>query len=98
MPELSERIGPDDSAQIARHPDFPNVFTRNRKLPLSALDRGVAVDVPPVPAGDAGAHAREHISGALLCLIASLQTSGTANRCAAPGARRAIAESSHSCR
>jgi hypothetical protein len=37
MPELSERIGPDDSAQIARHPDPPNVFTRNRKLPLSAL-------------------------------------------------------------
>ena len=37
MLELSERIASDDFAQIARHPDFPNAFTRNRKLPLPAL-------------------------------------------------------------
>lgn len=37
MPELSERIASDDFAQIARHPDHPTAFTRNRKLPLPAL-------------------------------------------------------------
>ncbi len=37
MLELSERIASDDFAQIARHPDFPNAFTRSRKLPLPAL-------------------------------------------------------------
>jgi hypothetical protein len=35
--ELSERIGSDDFAQIARHPDFPSAFTRSRKLSLPAL-------------------------------------------------------------
>ncbi|HUG24394.1 MAG TPA: transposase, partial [Albitalea sp.] len=35
--ELSERIASDDFAQIARHSDFPNSFTRSRKLPLPAL-------------------------------------------------------------
>lgn len=37
MVELAERISSDDFAQIARHPDFPNAFTRSRKLPLPAL-------------------------------------------------------------
>lgn len=37
MLELSDRIHSDEFAQIARHPDFPNAFTRNRKLPLPAL-------------------------------------------------------------
>jgi len=37
MLELSERIASDDFAQTARHPDFPNAFTRSRKLPLPAL-------------------------------------------------------------
>lgn len=37
MLELSGRIASDDFAQIARHPDFPNAFTRSRKLPLPAL-------------------------------------------------------------
>ena len=35
--ELSDRIASDDFAQIARHPDYPRAFTRNRKLPLPAL-------------------------------------------------------------
>lgn len=35
--ELSERIASDDFAQLARHPEFPNAFTRTRKLPLPAL-------------------------------------------------------------
>ena len=35
--ELSQRIASDDFAQIARHPDYPRAFTRNRKLPLPAL-------------------------------------------------------------
>ena len=35
--EFSERIASDEFAQIARHPDFPNAFRRNRKLPLPAL-------------------------------------------------------------
>jgi hypothetical protein len=34
MVELSERIASDDFAQVARHPDFPQAFTRSRKLPL----------------------------------------------------------------
>jgi hypothetical protein len=37
MQEFSERIASDDFAQLARHPDFPNAFTRSRKLPLPAL-------------------------------------------------------------
>jgi hypothetical protein len=37
MLELSDRIASDDFAQMARHPDFPEAFTRNRKLPLPAL-------------------------------------------------------------
>ena len=37
MLELSERIASDDFAQVARHPDFPQAFTRSRKLPLPAL-------------------------------------------------------------
>ena len=37
MLELSERISSEDFAQIARHPDHPNAFTRCRKLPLPAL-------------------------------------------------------------
>ena len=37
MLELSERIHSDEFAQIARHPDSPNAFTRCRKLPLPAL-------------------------------------------------------------
>jgi hypothetical protein len=37
MLELSERIASDEFAQIARHPDHPNAFTRCRKLPLPAL-------------------------------------------------------------
>ena len=35
--ELSERIASDEFAQSARHPDFPQAFTRSRKLPLPAL-------------------------------------------------------------
>jgi hypothetical protein len=35
--ELSERIASDDFAQLARHPEFPQAFTRKRKLPLPAL-------------------------------------------------------------
>ena len=34
---LSELIGSDEFAQRARHPNFPNAFTRCRKLPLPAL-------------------------------------------------------------
>jgi Transposase DDE domain len=34
---LSELIASDDFAQRARHPEFPNAFTRCRKLPLPAL-------------------------------------------------------------
>lgn len=34
---FSDRIASDDFAQSARHPDFPNAFTRCRKLPLPAL-------------------------------------------------------------
>jgi len=37
MLELSERVASDEFAQIARHPDHPEAFTRNRKLPLPAL-------------------------------------------------------------
>ena len=37
MLDLSDRIASNDFAQIARHPDFPNAFTRSRKLPLPAL-------------------------------------------------------------
>jgi hypothetical protein len=35
--KLSELIASDDFAHRARHPDFPNAFTRCRKLPLPAL-------------------------------------------------------------
>jgi hypothetical protein len=35
--ELAERIASDDFARIARHPEFPQAFTRKRKLPLPAL-------------------------------------------------------------
>jgi len=34
---LSELIASDEFAQRARHPDFPNAFTRCRRLPLPAL-------------------------------------------------------------
>jgi hypothetical protein len=37
MLELSELVASDEFAQRARHPDFPNAFTRRRKLPLPAL-------------------------------------------------------------
>lgn len=37
MLEFSERIASEDFAQMARHPDFSNAFTRKRKLPLPAL-------------------------------------------------------------
>ena len=37
MLEFSNRIGSDEFAQLARHPDSPNAFTRRRKLPLPAL-------------------------------------------------------------
>ena len=37
MLEFSERVASEEFAQIARHPDFPNAFTRSRKLPLPAL-------------------------------------------------------------
>ena len=37
MLEFSERIASEEFAQSARHPDFPNAFTRSRKLPLPAL-------------------------------------------------------------
>jgi hypothetical protein len=37
MLEFSGRIASDDFAQIARHPDFPQAFTRSRKLPLPTL-------------------------------------------------------------
>ena len=37
MLEFSERIASEEFAQAARHPDFPNAFTRSRKLPLPAL-------------------------------------------------------------
>ena len=37
MLEFSDRIASDDFAQLARHPDSPNAFTRCRKLPLPAL-------------------------------------------------------------
>ena len=37
MLEFSERIVSDEFAQTARHPDFPNAFTRSRKLPLPML-------------------------------------------------------------
>ena len=35
--EFSARIASAEFAQTARHPDFPNAFTRNSKLPLPAL-------------------------------------------------------------
>ena len=35
--EFSERIASAEFAQIARHPEFPNAFTRDSKLPLPAL-------------------------------------------------------------
>ena len=35
--EFSTRIASAEFAQIARHPDFPQAFTRNSKLPLPAL-------------------------------------------------------------
>lgn len=37
MVELSERMASDEFARMARHPDHPGAFTRNRKLPLPAL-------------------------------------------------------------
>jgi len=37
MLEFSDRITSDEFAQLARHPDSPNAFTRCRKLPLPAL-------------------------------------------------------------
>jgi Transposase DDE domain len=37
MLEFAERVASADFAQIARHPEFPQAFTRNRKLPLPAL-------------------------------------------------------------
>jgi len=37
MLEFSERIASAEFAKTARHPDFPNAFTRERKLPLPAL-------------------------------------------------------------
>ncbi len=37
MLEFSERIASDEFAQLARHPEFPNAFTRSRKLPLPTL-------------------------------------------------------------
>ena len=37
MLEFSERIASEEFAQAARHPDFPNAFTRSRKLPLPTL-------------------------------------------------------------
>ena len=37
MLEFSERIASEEFAQTARHPDFPNAYTRSRKLPLPAL-------------------------------------------------------------
>ena len=37
MFELSEVIQSHDFAQAARHPDFPQAFTRTRKLPLPGL-------------------------------------------------------------
>jgi len=37
MLEFSDRIAGDEFAQLARHPDSPNAFTRCRKLPLPAL-------------------------------------------------------------
>ena len=37
MFELSQVIQSPDFAQAARHPDFPQAFTRTRKLPLPGL-------------------------------------------------------------
>jgi hypothetical protein len=37
MCELSERISSDEFAELARHPEHPEAFTRSRKLPLPAL-------------------------------------------------------------
>jgi hypothetical protein len=37
MLDLSDQIASDEFARLARHPDFPKAFTRNRKLPLPAL-------------------------------------------------------------
>jgi hypothetical protein len=37
MLEFADRVASADFAQIARHPEFPQAFTRNRKLPLPAL-------------------------------------------------------------
>jgi hypothetical protein len=37
MLDLSEQIASDAFAQRARHPEFPNAFTRARNLPLPAL-------------------------------------------------------------
>lgn len=37
MLDFSDRIACDEFAQLARHPESPNAFTRCRKLPLPAL-------------------------------------------------------------
>ena len=37
MLEFAQRIDSEDFAQLARHPDSPNAFRRNRKLPLPML-------------------------------------------------------------
>ena len=37
MLEFSDRIASAEFAKLARHPDFPNAFTRCRQLPLPAL-------------------------------------------------------------
>lgn len=37
MLEFSDRIASDEFAQLARHPDAPKAFTRNRKLPLPTV-------------------------------------------------------------
>jgi hypothetical protein len=37
MLEFSDRIASEEFAQLARHPDSLNAFTRGRKLPLPAL-------------------------------------------------------------
>jgi Transposase DDE domain len=37
MGDLSEQISSDEFAELARHPEHPEAFTRSRKLPLPAL-------------------------------------------------------------
>ena len=37
LAELNARICSDEFTQLARHPDHPQAFTRNRRLPLPAL-------------------------------------------------------------